>query len=1186
MHLSKSHPFIHAVIIKLKCLSPTFLRDVRLLSRSPLFDSKWYLSSYPDVQLASVKPVQHYLLWGASEGRNPSPLFVTSQYLHTYPDVKASQLNPLVHYLRHGINERRLLTFKNASEDASFGLSCLDLQKQTIRAAEVFDDAWYVEQYPDVLLSGLEPLQHFLTVGMKNLRAPSRHFDPSFYLSSYKDVALSGVDPLTHYLDIGRKEGRTGSLLEYNVRLILESGLFAPELFGSTIDADARSKFAAVERYLNAAEIDKTISPGPLFDASEFLQRYPDLRVIGTNPFIWFLKHGERDRRFAKTCFNEPMLDRWGLCGPLSMPALTPGSISIAVVVHVFYLEIFDEICFYLRNIPQPFNLLISTHLVENETQIRNTVSSHHLPATLYIKSSINRGRNFAPFLVEFSELIKQHDLILHLHTKKSLHNGDEAVRWRTHLYRSLIGSPYQINGFLTLFSERHLGVIYPRAYRWLPYWAHHWLSNAHLIDHFFKRIGVAYKTSLTYLDFPVGSMFWASSKALQPLWDADWSYDDFPLESGQLDGTIAHVLERTICLVADTQGYGFIEFDYDSGSLRFDWSRKNLDQYVSRSLASAYADIKASESVSFDIFDTLLTRFVFSPDSLLRYVGWKLQSTSGVNNFFALRKNSEELARRKRDFKGDVDLEQIYQEFPLLCSWTPEQIEYAMSAELEAERRSFVARADVVELLRHSKSLGRMAFAVSDTYFPLSFVHKLLDHHGLLDLFARVYISSATGWRKDRGDMWDALLQEQKLIRPRHIHFGDNEHSDAQLAGDRRLGVFHLMSPRTLMAHAGVGLEKPKSWQMDLLFGPVAANIFNSPFLKGQAFRPVVIASAQDFGHSIFGPLLFTFFSWLLRHPSLNHIDKLFFLSREGYFLHSLYKKISFALPRSMPKSSYLYVSRRAALAAAQAVSFRPEDVIFGSGFKGSIKTLVKARLGVELPRQFDLDQTIIELPKDGEYVCTILSHLSEYIQTAARSESDMFKEYCRQERITPESGLVDVGYSASIQNATQTVLGHGLTGFYVATTPAAERVQSEGGFAFGCYAERESFARTNSSVLRNCRILETFLTAPNGQVLRFERGATSIRPVFKQQGLSQTFFSDLRDIYSGVENYFEQMFQAYGPECIFCDYDLDDAQILFKSLVDHKIQISEKLAAALFLEDEFCGNQELPAGSLAVAT
>ncbi|RLJ20340.1 hypothetical protein DJ031_05920 [bacterium endosymbiont of Escarpia laminata] len=83
-------------------------RLVNLLKDSGLFDATWYLAEYPDVAEAGIDPVEHYLRYGASEGRNPSSKFDTTFYLTTNPDIAEAEINPLVHYLRYGKEEGRL----------------------------------------------------------------------------------------------------------------------------------------------------------------------------------------------------------------------------------------------------------------------------------------------------------------------------------------------------------------------------------------------------------------------------------------------------------------------------------------------------------------------------------------------------------------------------------------------------------------------------------------------------------------------------------------------------------------------------------------------------------------------------------------------------------------------------------------------------------------------------------------------------------------------------------------------------------------------------------------------------------------------------------------------------------------------------------------------------------------------
>lgn len=81
--------------------------DYLLLQNSILFDSKWYLKVYEDVQLKSLDPINHYLQFGWKENRDPSKYFSTKEYLDKNQDVKKAQINPLLHFLKYGLLEDR-----------------------------------------------------------------------------------------------------------------------------------------------------------------------------------------------------------------------------------------------------------------------------------------------------------------------------------------------------------------------------------------------------------------------------------------------------------------------------------------------------------------------------------------------------------------------------------------------------------------------------------------------------------------------------------------------------------------------------------------------------------------------------------------------------------------------------------------------------------------------------------------------------------------------------------------------------------------------------------------------------------------------------------------------------------------------------------------------------------------------
>jgi len=77
-----------------------------------------------------------------------------------------------------------------------------------VKASELFDEKWYLEQHPDVEMLGMDPVEHFLWLGWRINRSPSPKFCVPSYLGANSDVARAKINPFLHYLRHGVKENR------------------------------------------------------------------------------------------------------------------------------------------------------------------------------------------------------------------------------------------------------------------------------------------------------------------------------------------------------------------------------------------------------------------------------------------------------------------------------------------------------------------------------------------------------------------------------------------------------------------------------------------------------------------------------------------------------------------------------------------------------------------------------------------------------------------------------------------------------------------------------------------------------------------------------------------------------------------------------------------------------------------
>jgi glycosyltransferase involved in cell wall biosynthesis len=146
-------------------------------------------------------------------------------------------------------------------------------ERQLIRDSGLFDAAWYAEKYRDVAATGLDPLEHFLQIGIQIGRAPRERFDTLEHRQENKLLD----EPVVPYLEFW--------------------GILAPESGG----LEAKEFQEDSESFIGLKQND-----GDLLDKEFYLSCYPDVRDSGIDPNKHYTRHGKNEGRIPSIRLKYP----------------------------------------------------------------------------------------------------------------------------------------------------------------------------------------------------------------------------------------------------------------------------------------------------------------------------------------------------------------------------------------------------------------------------------------------------------------------------------------------------------------------------------------------------------------------------------------------------------------------------------------------------------------------------------------------------------------------------------------------------------------------------------------------------------------------------------------------------------------------------------------------------------------
>ncbi len=315
-----------------------------------------------------------------------------------------------------------------------------------------------------------------------------------------------------------------------------------------------------------------------------------------------------------------------------------------------------------------------------------------------------------------------------------------------------------------------------------------------------------------------------------------------------------------------------------------------------------------STKLVSFDVFDTVVSRRSGFPEAEFLFIGQRLRSLgfiqSSAESFAQTRFRCEKRARSNKPGR-EITLHEIYEE--MTCFFGLEaDIEQMMAVELEVEAGSIAAIASMRSVVEQARErFGKVVF-ISDMYLPQQFLE---GHLKTLDLFMpgdQLYLSATHGVQKGDGRLFKIALEQEHLKPEELLHVGNSLVYDIEPA--KRMGIGHYFFD--------VGNAHPSE---EILNRCTMYNEGESALLAGAArharLQGLGLSGHEqaiwDTGACVTGPLVWMYAQWVVARAKEKHIRQLYFLARDAYPVYLAVQAILEDRLELQMQAKYIYGSR-----------------------------------------------------------------------------------------------------------------------------------------------------------------------------------------------------------------------------------------------------------------------------------
>ena len=540
---------------------------------------------------------------------------------------------------------------------------------------------------------------------------------------------------------------------------------------------------------------------------------------------------------------------------------------------------------------------------------------------------------------------------------------------------------------------------------------------------------------------------------------------------------------------------------------------------------------IKKAEVISFDLFDTLIARKVYSYTDIFELMDMELKRTGIIiPNFPGLRVSAE----KELSQDSAPTLEMIYEEVLRRCGGGFISAKELAELEWRIDRETIIARDSVIRLYQDILASGKRVVITTDSYYRKDRIEEILECYGIKG-YENIFVSCEYGVSKTGG-----LFNEvRKLTENDILHIGDDEAADIEMAGKACISSFRIYSPVDLFdLLGGMGADDCMKTLSDRLkVGLFASRLFNDPFVFDEDERRVVVEDARSIGYLFCAPMITDFVLWMKERVREQGFRQILFCARDGYLVGKLYRRID-----SETKSVYFLSSRASAIRAGMESE---DDISYVDSMKyfGTQEESLKARFGIDLS-----DESM---------------NRNDMIFKKAREQKKNYRSYIEKLNLHDDKiAMFDFVAKGTPQLYLGRLFDQHMKGFYFLQLEP-EFMADKGLDIEPFYSNEEKNA---SAIFDNYYILETMLTSPYSQMVEFDDEGD---PSFADETRSAKDLRCFESAQEGIEEYFRAYVRLLPNEARAENKRLDEVLL---SLVN-RVKILDEDFLGLKVEDPFFG-------------